>query len=161
MTNAADITNQVIQSTLAGSPAYRRVDDNLYVVKQGSAYVMINVLPWDDGKCMVRCVAQMVKGLSMSGELSTELLKLNAHLRFGAFAYDPIGELVLFIHSILGGSTLDSEELLVTVREVALVADEYDDQLSKKYGGRRMKDLIEDAAMRRILNLTPDTMDLS
>jgi len=34
-------------------PAYRKVDDTLYVIKQGSAYVMISVVPWGDNKAMV------------------------------------------------------------------------------------------------------------
>jgi hypothetical protein len=43
--------------TLQNSPAYRKVDDSLYVIKQGSAYVMINVVPWGDNRAMVRWTA--------------------------------------------------------------------------------------------------------
>jgi hypothetical protein len=62
---------------------------------------------------------------------------------------------VLFSHTILGGTTLDSEELVATLRDVALIADEYDDKLMKKYGGQRMIDLLEEAAMERIMDRDP------
>jgi hypothetical protein len=104
---------------------------------------------------MVRCTAQLVKGVSLEGPLAKQLLELNGHLRFGAFAYDPAENTVLFTHTILGGTTLDSEELTATLRDVALIADEYDDKLMKKYGGQRMIDLLEEAAMERILERDP------
>jgi hypothetical protein len=158
--NPAEIaTALVIEETLSGSTAFRKVDDRLYVVKQGSAYVMINIVPWGEDQAMVRCVAQLVKGLKIDGALALQLMELNAHLRFGAFAYDPVGNLVLFRHAILGGTTLDKEELLATVSDIALIADEYDDKLAKKHGGQRMADLLEEAALDRILEHNPDTFD--
>ncbi len=156
--NPAEVaTALAIENTLKGNPAFRRVDERLYVVKQGSAYVMINIVPWGNDKAMVRCVAQLVKGINMNEELAIQLLQLNAHLRFGAFAFDPVGDLVLFIHSILGGATLDPDELMATLSDVALIADEYDDKLADRYGGQRMQDVLEEAAMERILDADPDT----
>lgn len=158
--NPAEVaTAVVIEKTLSNSPAYRKVDDRLYVVKQGSAFVMINIVSLADERAMVRCVAQLVKGLDMSGELALELMKLNGHLRFGAFAFDPVGPLLLFIHSILGGPTLDPDELLATVSDVALLADEYDDKIVSKYGGQTMRDLLEEAAVDRILETDPESFD--
>lgn len=156
--NPAEVaTALLIEETLQGNSAFRKVDERLYVVKQGSAYVMVNVVPWGKDKAMVRCVSQLVKGVRMSEDLAVQLLQLNAHLRFGAFAFDPVGDLVLFIHSILGGHTLDPEELLTTLSDVALIADEYDDKLASKWGGQRMQDVLEDAAMERILEADPST----
>ena len=64
--NPAEVaTALLIERTLQDSPAYRKVDDSLYVIKQGSAYVMINVVPWGDNKAMVRCTAQLVKGVDV------------------------------------------------------------------------------------------------
>lgn len=156
--NPAEVaTALVIEATLKGNQAFRKVDERLYVVKQGSAYVMVNIVPWGNDKAMVRCVAQLVKGVRMTPDLALQLLKLNAHLRFGAFAFDPVDNLVLFIHSILGGPTLDSDELLATLSDVALISDEYDDKLATKYGGQRMQDVIVEAAMERILDANPNS----
>ena len=159
MNDAEIATEKLIESTLAGSQAYRRIDDRLYVIKQGSAYVMINVVPLRDNRAMVRCVAQLVKGVDMSNKLAVELMELNGHLRFGAFAYDQTHKLVLFIHSILGGSTLDADELTATVSDVALIADEYDDKIVDKYGGQTMKDLLEEAAFQRIIDADPSSFE--
>lgn len=156
--NPAEIaTALAIEQTLGDNPAYRKIEERLYLVKQGSAYVMINIVPWNEEQAMVRCVAQLVKGITIDGRLAQQLLELNARLRFGAFAYEPVDKVVLFIHSILGGATLDADELLATVRDVALIADEYDDKLVQRYGGQRMSDLLEEAAMERMIDLSPET----
>jgi hypothetical protein len=154
--NPAEVaTSLMIERTLQHSPAYRKVDDSLYVIKQGSAYVMINVLAWGKNKAMVRCTAQLVKGVEMDADLATQLLELNAHLHFGAFAWDADAEAILFSHTMLGGTTLDPEEVMATLSDVALIADEYDDKLMKRYGGQRMLDLLEEAAIERVIDRDP------
>ena len=67
---------------------------------------------------------------------------------------------MLFVHSILGGATLDRDELTATLRDVALIADEYDDKLVKKYGGQRMLDLLEEAAIGNLMAKHPKKFDL-
>ena len=159
--NPAEVaTSLLIEKTLALSPAYRKVDDSLYVIKQGSAYVMINVVPWGPDRACLRCTAQLVKGIQVDGKLALELLELNTHVRFGAFAYDSAQDAILFVHSILGGHTLDTDELTATLRDVALIADEYDDKLVGKYGGQRMLDLLEEAAIENLMDKHPDKFDL-
>jgi len=159
--NPAEVaTSLLIEQTLENSPAYRKVDDSLYVIKQGSAYVMISVLPWGADRACLRCTAQLVKGIAIDSKLALELLELNAYLRFGAFAYDPQQETVLFVHSMLGGHTLDRDELTAALHDVALIADEYDDKLVAKYGGQRMLDLLEEAAIENLMDKHPDKFDL-
>ncbi len=155
MNDAELATIKVIEATLSEHGSYRQVDDRLYVIKQGSTYVMINVVPWADDKALVRCCAQLVRGVNMDGELALDLLHLNSQLRFGAFAYEPNERIVLFLHSILGGSSMDSAELLATLTDVAIIADEYDDQIIEFYGGQTMHDLLEDQALLNILDTDP------
>lgn len=131
------------------------IDRGLYVIKQGSSYVMIAVLrtgPSGD-HILVRVTAQVVAGVRAEGALLRQLLILNGKLRFGAFAYEPHGELILFQHTLMGGATLDSNELLAAVHDVALVADRYDDHIVARYGGRRMQDVLEESAWARLLHL--------
>jgi hypothetical protein len=154
--NPAEVaTALLIEKTLAGSPAYRKIDEALYTVKQGSSFVLINIVPWGEDKALVRCFAQLVGGVTLDPKLAQQLLELNAHLRFGAFAYEPDGRIILFLHSILGGATLDPEELLATVRDVAVIADEYDDKIAARFGGQTMKDMLEEAAVEAILDHDP------
>jgi hypothetical protein len=159
--NAVDASCINIEKILGKSPAYRKVDDHLYVVKQGSSYVMISVVPSGhkgkvNERALVRVVAQVVAGVKPEPSLFRQLLILNGQLRFGAFAYVPEGSLVMFGHSILGGDSMDPKELTATVHDVALVADEYDDRIVARYGGARMQDVIEEKAMSHLFGDKPD-----
>ncbi|MCK5796364.1 MAG: hypothetical protein KAI47_04220 [Deltaproteobacteria bacterium] len=156
MNDAERKTCEVIENTLANNKAYRKIEDKMYVVKQGSSYVMITIVPWGEDRASIRCVAQLVKGVRMEASLALQLLALNAVLRFGAFAFVKEGNLVLFLHSILGGDTLDPEELLATIRDVALIADDWDDKIIDHFGGQRMQDLLEESALAKILASSPD-----
>jgi hypothetical protein len=148
---------EVIEKVLAGNKSYRKVEDKLYIVKQGSSYVMVNVVAIGEERAIVRCVAQLVKGVRMEAPLAFQLLELNSVLRFGAFGYVKEGSLIIFLHSILGGDTLDPEELIATIRDVALIADDWDDKIIAKYGGQRMQDLLEENALARALANEPDS----
>ena len=153
--NAVAASCAHIEKALGKSPAFRKVEDRLYVVKQGSSYVMISVLPTGpkshhDDRALVRVVAQVVADVRPEPSLFRQLLILNGQLRFGAFAYVPDGNLILFNHTILGGPTMDERELVATVHDIALVADEYDDRIVARYGGARMQDVVEESAMARL-----------
>jgi hypothetical protein len=144
-----------IEKALGKSTAFRKVEDRLYVVKQGSSYVMISVIATGpkggtDERAVVRVVSQVVSDVRPEASLFRQLLILNGQLRFGAFAYVPEGNLILFCHSILGGDSMDVRELVATVHDVALVADEYDDRIVARYGGARMQDVVEQSAMSHL-----------
>jgi hypothetical protein len=143
---AIEATARVIEATLGKSKAFRKVEERLYVVRQGSAYVMIVIVPADRRRAIVRLAAQVVTGIEMTGELALRLLRLNTRLRFGAFGYQKEGKVVTLCHSVLGGETLDPEELVAALEDMAMLADEYDDKLVKAGGGHRMQDLLEDEA---------------
>ena len=151
---ALEQTCALVERSLGSSSAFRKVDPGLYVVKQGSSYVMISVMasgPKKD-RALVRVTSQVVSGVRPEPSLFRQLLILNGTLRFGAFAYVPEGEIVLFTHTLLGGHTLDANELLAAVHDVALVADGYDDRIVARYGGRRMQDVVEESAMQHLLS---------
>src|ERR1043165_9112069 len=147
MNDAAKASCQTIEKALQKSSAFRKVDEGLYVVKQGSSLVMINVLAWNPDRAVVRCVAQLVKGVTMEVPLALQLLEMNALLRFGAFAYVPAGDVIIFSHTLLGGATLRAEELNTTIRDVAIIADEYDDRIAARYGGQTMQELLEESVI--------------
>jgi len=103
-----------------------------------------------DDRAIVRVTAQVVAGVRPEASLFRQLLILNSKLRFGAFAYVPDGSLILFAHAILGGEHMDPREIVATVHDVAIVADEYDDRIVARYGGQRMQDVVEQSAMSRL-----------
>ena len=143
---AVQVTVARIEETLAGSPAFTRVEPCFYVVRQGTAYVYIHVLPWEPDRALVRLVAQLARGVEMTPDLAIKLLGLNARLRFGAFGYVAQGACVVFAHTLLGGETLDSAEISTAVRDLSMLADDFDDMIVEEAGGQRMQDLIDASA---------------
>jgi hypothetical protein len=146
---AVQAASQKIEKMLRDSSAYRKVEDGLYAVKQGSSMIMIKVHPWKDHS-LVRLVAQLVKGVSMECMLAVELLQLNAILRFGAFAFVPEGQAVILCHTLLDRDLGDKDEFTQTIRDFAFVADEYDDRIAARYGGQTMEDLMEESVIARM-----------
>ena len=143
---AVKVTVARIEETLAGSPAFTRVEPCFYVVRQGTAYVYIHVLPWEPDRALVRLVAQLARGVEMTPDLAIKLLGLNARLRFGAFGYVAQGACVVFAHTLLGGETLDAAEISTAVRDLSMLADDFDDMIVEEAGGQRMQDLIDASA---------------
>jgi hypothetical protein len=162
--SAVDQSCAVIEKILGLSVSHREsdrgifIDKGLYVIKQGSSYVMISVAHTGENRdqALVRVTAQVVAGVKPEPALLRKLLILNGRLRFGAFAYEPDGDLILFSHSLLGGATLNPNEVMAAVHDVALAADRYDDQIVAQYGGRRMQDVIEESAWARLLKKAGD-----
>ena len=71
------------------------------------------------------------------------LLRLNAGLRFGSFGWVREGSCVTLQHTLLGGSTLDGEELSATLNDLAVLADEFDDRIVAEAGGETMETLLQ------------------
>ncbi len=155
MSAAVKASCEHIERALSKSSAFSKVDEGLYVIKQGSSFVMISVVATQKSKqaerVVVRLVAQVVQGVRAEPSLMRQLLLLNAKMRFGAFAYTEENETILFIHNLLGGAAMDEKELFAAVHDVALVADHYDDRIVARYGGSRMQDVVERNALANIL----------
>jgi hypothetical protein len=147
---AAKQASDRIEELLKDSPAYRKIDDGLFVVKQGSSLIMITVHPWRATHVVIRLTAQLVKGVNMEVPLALELLELNAIMRFGAFAFIKQGNVIVLSHTLLERELSDADEFLETVRDFAFVADDYDDRIAARYGGSTMRDLLEEEAMRHV-----------
>ena len=152
--SAAYVTCDTLESILEIShkePESHRglyVKRGLYLIKQGSAYVTISVVhaQANPNQALVRLVANVASGVTPEPALYRQLLILNGRLRFGAFAYEPEGRVVVFAHTLLGGANLDTNEFLAAARDVARLADAYDDPIVARYGGKRMLDLVEESA---------------
>jgi hypothetical protein len=122
-----------IEKMLKDNPAYRKVEDGLCAVKQGSSMIMIKVHPWKD-RALIRLVAQLVKGVSMEC----------------MFAFVPEGQAIVLCHTLLDRDLGDSAEFKETIRDFAFVADEYDDRIAARYGGQTMEDLMEESVIARM-----------
>src|SRR4051812_21892090 len=111
------VTIARIEETLAHSPAFTRIEPRFYVVRQGTAYVYIHILPWGPDRALVRLIAQLARGVDMTPDLALKLLRLNARLRFGAFGFVRQASCVVIVHTLLGGETLDADEITTTLSD--------------------------------------------
>jgi len=57
---------------------------------------------------------------------------------------------VIFAHTLLDRDLGDREEFLGTIRDFALVADDYDDRIAARYGGQTMQDLLEESVVEHL-----------
>jgi hypothetical protein len=159
MHQAVHTTCARIEELLAESHAFRKVDARFYVVRQGSAYIYMHVLEWEPGRAVIRFVAQLARGVEMTPDLAIKQLTLNARLRFGSFGWVRSGQCVTLQHTLLGGGTLDAEELLATLRDLALLADEYDDRIVAEAGGQTMQEVLEEHEMHHLRDAVVSELD--
>ncbi|MEE3715678.1 YbjN domain-containing protein [Tumidithrix elongata RA019] len=107
----------------------------------GSALVEVLVFPWNEDDAVINTRSYVVTGAEIKPDLMRFLLDENASMIFGGFGIDPNGDIV-FEHSIVG-STCDRKELESSVKAVLEIADEYDDAIVEKWGGKRALDRLE------------------
>ena len=60
--------------------------------------------------------------------------------------------MIIFAHTLLDRDLGDREEFLRTIRDFALVADDYDDRIAARYGGQTMQDLLEESVIEHLRN---------
>ena len=121
---------------------FSKVGENVYFAKKGSTLVGIQILPWQDDS-LVHIAANVVEGADLSSNsLLHELLNHNHRACYGSFGISSDGMITL--HHTLRGSTLTKEELVPAVLEVARVADDWDDRIIAKAGGKTAVDKLRE-----------------
>jgi len=121
-----------------GKTAQARDDAPSFVLRHGSAYVQVTIIPINEQYTTVRAHSWVVTGVENTPELLQFLLKENLNMRFGAFGIDDVGD-ICFTHAILG-ETLEAPALMYTLMGVASVGDDYDDKIVGRFGGQRAVD---------------------
>ena len=115
-------------------------EDGLYLFKYGSTVVMISLFEdGDDTFC--RFASIMLKDFQPTLELLHKILRLNTEVLFGSFLL--FEDNTLSFSATLLGNHLDFDEFQTTLRYVAKVSDDYDDELQAMGGGHRAQDVLE------------------
>jgi T3SS (YopN, CesT) and YbjN peptide-binding chaperone 1 len=116
-------------------------EDGLYLFKYGSTVVMISLFEEaDDTFC--RFASVMLKDFEPTLELLHRLLRLNTEVLFGSFLL--FEDDTLSFSATLLGNHLDFDEFAKTLRYVAKVSDDYDDELQELGGGMRAEDVLKE-----------------
>jgi len=117
-------------------------DDGLYLFAYGSTVVMISLFE-EQQDTFVRFASVMLREFEPSLELLQRILRLNTEVLFGSFLL--FEDNTLSFSATLLGNTLDVDAFDRTLRYVAKVSDDYDDELQALGGGHRAQDLLEGA----------------
>jgi Putative bacterial sensory transduction regulator len=123
-----------------GGTASADADEPCFTLAEGSAVATIAVRPRLAWSSVVETYSWVVTEVEPSEELCRFLLHENAELLFGAFAIKDDTN-IIFKHSVVG-DTLDPGELANSVRAVLTLADQYDDEITSRFGGKRAVDRI-------------------
>jgi len=116
-------------------------EDGLYLFKYGSTVVMISLFEeGDDTYC--RFASIMLKDFEPSLELLHRILRLNTEVLFGSFLL--FEDNTLSFSATVLGNHLDFDEFEKSLRYVAKVSDDYDDDLQNLGGGKRAEDVLRE-----------------
>jgi Putative bacterial sensory transduction regulator len=124
---------------LYGESAHQDPDSGSFSVVVGSAITQVVVLPRSDHS-VVTVLSWVVTGVEPSFDLYSFLLNENYDMVYGAFSVDKDNDIAFRV--TLYGDTLDKEELNWAVMSVAGIADEFDDRIVNRFGGKRASDRV-------------------
>lgn len=116
-------------------------EDGLYLFKYGSTVVMISLFEEADDT-FVRFASIMLKDFEPSLELLQRILRLNTEVLFGSFLL--FEDDTLSFSVTLLGNHLDLDEFEKSLKYVAKVSDDYDDELQALGGGQRAEDVLRE-----------------
>ena len=135
-----------VERYLRKGGAFEILEDNLYRVRDGSAQVLISVNILGNGKPFVRVFSYVLREVKKAGNeaMYEDFCKLNDEWVFGKIYYREMQDkpglgYIMLEHNLLA-EFLDYEELVSAVGCLAYVADDVDDKLKAKYGGKRFID---------------------
>jgi len=127
---------------------YEVTRDGSYSLRTGTTRVIINPRSLSGAdKTIVSIFAFVAIDVNVTNELMRYLNEINARITFGKFFVIEDKKMVICQHSLLG-ATLDKDELAVGIAAVAYVSDQYDEEITKRFGGKSCRD-AENEAMRR------------
>ena len=127
---------ELIETTLGEMVDSYAVDDHgNYVLGLESARVFVVPAWLGEDKTVIRVFAITNLGVPVTADLTKYLLEKNMEFVFGGFALDVDQGAIWFNHNLLGDFAAP-EELEATMAAVAHTADQYDDEIKGRFGGR-------------------------
>lgn len=104
--------------------------DGLYAFTFGTVQIEVQVIPWHSEDVLVKVFSYVAHDITMTKEMSEELLHLNSTLSFGSFGIT-FDNAVIFSYS-LAGANIDFNEFSAAIQTVATIADEYDEKIQSQ-----------------------------
>ncbi|MEA2433616.1 MAG: hypothetical protein QOG54_1073 [Actinomycetota bacterium] len=127
---------EVIEAKLVELVGGYAVDPNgSYIVGLESARVFVVPAWLDDDSIVARVFAITNLDVPVSAELTSFLLGKNMDFVLGAFALDVENGAVWLNHNLMA-NPMSPEELGAVLGAIAHTADQYDDEIKERFGGR-------------------------
>lgn len=104
--------------------------DGLYAFTFGTVQIEVQVIPWHSEDVLVKVFSYLAQDVTLTKEMSEELLRLNSTLSFGSFGIT-FDNSVVFSYS-LAGANIDFNEFSAAIQTVATIADEYDEKIQSQ-----------------------------
>jgi hypothetical protein len=118
------------------------IPDGAYSFQTGSARVFVRCTPWGSDSTIVSVTCPILFECPASPELYEQIATHADDYLFGhlsATVQDDGTVMVMFTHTLLG-DFLDPEELKHAVGALVTTADQLDDELQARFGGKRFHD---------------------
>ena len=111
--------------------------DGDFTFREGSARIFVSVKPFGDTSTTVKIVAPIVHDIPASPDVY-KYVATEGSYKFGhMFCGEKDGKISIhFVHTLLG-DFLDPEELKLATFLLARSADDVDDEIVQKFGGKR------------------------
>ncbi|MDO1450084.1 YbjN domain-containing protein [Rhodocytophaga aerolata] len=104
--------------------------DGLYAFTFGTVQIEVQVISWHSEDVLVKVFSYLAQDVTLTKEMSEELLRLNSTLSFGSFGIT-FDNSVVFSYS-LAGANIDFNEFSAAIQTVATIADEYDEKIQSQ-----------------------------
>lgn len=118
--------------------------DGTILLENDSAAIFVRVSDWGDGDTIVKVFSPMLSDVRLTPEVFRWVAvegqeRYFAHARVMVSDADPSMGMIGWEYDLLG-NTLDPDELMHVVKSVGIFADQYDDELKSRFGGKRWTD---------------------
>ena len=134
-----EVVREKVQRTLTSKLGSVRIDsDGEFVLENESALGFVRVFEWGDGQTVVKVWSPLLREVAMTADLYKWVATEGQNYYFGharVISQDGQSGMIVWEHDLLG-DYLDEEELMAAVYGVAGTANEIDDDLKSKFGGK-------------------------
>jgi len=121
-------------------------DDGDFSIDFGSAIIYISPWSWSEDECIIHIWTPLIDEIEITTDLTRYLLEQNLNMPpFGGFSIGTVtvdreSKEYLCLEESMVGSSATKHELRQAVYIMGQMADDYDDKIRSKWGGKRHRD---------------------
>ena len=121
----------------------RMGQNGTFRINFGSAIIFISINSWSEDECIIHIWTPLIDEIEITADLTQYLLQQNRQMPpFGGFSIGTKTDDSEYIcmEETMVGSSATKDELRQAVYIMGQMADDYDDEIRSKWGGKRNRD---------------------